>query len=495
MLPAVIGVDVGTSSSKGVLVDLDGNVLRSATREHAVDRPRPGWVEMDADIWWHEFASLTAELLAPGDARIVAVGVSGMGPCVVLTDARDRPLRPAILYGVDTRSTRQIDELTDRFGEDEILARCGSVLSTQAAGAKVAWVADQEPKLFAQARRLFLTSSWLAFNLTGEYVLDHHSASQCTPLYDTDARDWYRPWAEIIAPGLSLPPLRWPGDIAGTVTREAAERTGLPEGVPVITGTVDAWSEAVSVGAQEVGDLMLMYGTTMFLVNTVAAKVTSRSLWGTVGAFPGTRNLAGGMATSGAITSWLRELFGSPDYAELLRLAEDSGPGANGLVMLPYFAGERTPIMDPHARGIIAGLTLSHSRGDLYRAALEATGLGVRHNIETLEAAGGDVRRIVAVGGGVQGTLWAQIVSDITQRAQAIPSQTIGASYGAAFLAARSVADTSIAEWNPVKEIREPRPEVGAEYDELYAAYRELYASTRTVAHTLAARQEGAPRE
>ncbi|MPY80959.1 MAG: sugar kinase [Actinophytocola sp.] len=493
MLQAVIGVDVGTSSSKGVLVDLDGNVLRRASREHAVDRPRPGWVEMDADNWWQEFASLTGELLAPAAAQVVAVGVSGMGPCVVLTDARNRPLRPAILYGVDTRSTRQIEKLTGRFGEDEILARCGSVLSTQAAGAKVAWVADDEPELFARARRLLLTSSWLAFNLTGEYVLDHHSASQCTPLYDTDARAWYRPWAEIIAPGLSLPPLRWPGDIAGTVTREAAERTGLPEGVPVITGTVDAWSEAVSVGAQEVGDLMLMYGTTMFLVNTVATKVTSRSLWGTVGAFPGTRNLAGGMATSGAITSWLRELFGSPDYPELLRLAEDSGPGAHGLLMLPYFAGERTPVMDPHARGIIAGLTLSHSRGDLYRAALEATGLGVRHNIETLEAAGGDVRRIVAVGGGVQGTLWAQIVSDITQRAQAIPSQTIGASYGAAFLAARSVADASIDAWNPVKEIREPRPEVGAEYDELYAAYRDLYSSTRTIAHTLAARQERSP--
>lgn len=490
MLPAVIGVDVGTSSSKGVLVDLDGNVLRTASREHAVERPRPGWVEMDADIWWQEFASLTGELLAAVAARVVAVGVSGMGPCVVLADAQDRPLRPAILYGVDTRSSRQMEELTGRFGEDEILARCGSALSSQAAGAKVAWVADEEPALFAQARRLFLTSSWLAFQLTGEYVLDHHSASQCTPLYDTDERDWFLPWAEDIAPRVDLPPLRWPGDVAGTVSDRAAERTGLPAGIPVITGTIDAWSEAVSAGAQGVGDLMLMYGTTMFLVNTIAEKVTNRNLWGTVGAFPGTRNLAGGMATSGAITSWLRELFGSPGYADLLRLADESGPGANGLLMLPYFAGERTPIMDPLARGVIAGLTLSHTQGDLYRSALEATAFGVRHNIEALRAAGGDVRRVVAVGGGARGSLWTQIVSDVTGCAQEIPAQTIGASYGAAFLAANTVGTASIDDWNPVKETRSPRQQTAGRYDELYASYRELYPSIRAITHALAAGQE-----
>ena len=146
--------------------------------------------------------------------------------------------------------------------------------------------------------------------------------------------------------------------------------------------------------------------------------------------------------------------------------------------------------MDPGARGMLAGLTLSHTRGDLYRAALEATGLGVRHNIETMEAAGGDVRRIVAVGGGTQGTLWTQIVSDITARPQEIPSQTIGASYGGAFLAAQTVGEFSIEAWNPVTETREPRPELADRYDELYASYLELYTSTRAIAHTLAARQE-----
>ena len=486
---AVIGVDIGTSSSKGVLVDLDGRLIRSRTVEHRVDRPRPGWVEMDGQIWWREFVDLARDLLAPGDVDVVAVGVSGMGPCVLLTDPAGTPLRPAILYGVDTRATAQMARLDERFGADEIMRRCGSALSSQAAGAKIAWVADAEPEVFARARRLFMPSSWLAYQLTGRYLLDQHSASQCTPLYDTEGQDWYRPWADEIAPDLVLPPLQWPGEVAGVVTPEATTATGLPPGIPVITGTIDAWSEAISVGAQGVGDLMLMYGTTMFLVHTVPHRLTSPSLWGTVGVLPGTRNLAGGMATSGAITSWLRDLFDAADYPELLRLAERSGPGARGLLMLPFFAGERTPILDPNARGLIAGLTLSHDRGDLYRAALEATGLGVRHNIETIEAAGGDIRRIVAVGGGTQGHLWTQIVSDITGREQQIPTQTIGASYGAAFLAAGSVQDVSIDAWNPITEVRKPRPEFAADYDELYRLYGELYARSKTVTHALAARQ------
>ena len=488
--PAVIGVDIGTSSSKGVLVDLDGRVLASHVVEHAVERPGPGMFEMDGSVWWDEFVELSRRLLAEQPADVQAVGVSGMGPCVLLTDEADEPLRPAILYGVDTRSGRQIERLNDRYGAVGIQRRGGSLLSSQAAGAKIAWVADEEPELFARARRVYVPSSFLARRLTGAYVLDHHSASQYTPLYDWVEQAWHEPWADEIAGDIELPSLRWPGDAAGTVSAGAATATGLPEGIPVITGTIDAWSEALSVGAQGVGDLMLMYGTTMFLIHTVPEPLTSPALWGTVGARPGTRNLAGGMATSGAITGWLRELFGSPGYGELLELAAGSGVGANGLLMLPYFAGERTPIMDPGARGVIAGLTLSHTRGDLYRAALEATGYAVRHNIEAIEAAGGDIRRIVAVGGGTQGGLWTQIVSDVTGREQEVRAQSIGASYGAALLAAELVASVSIDAWNPVQETVAPRVDAQEQYDELYGLYRDLYPRTADTVHALAARQE-----
>ncbi|MEW1693052.1 FGGY-family carbohydrate kinase [Streptomyces sp. NPDC091265] len=483
---AVIGVDIGTSSSKGVLVGLDGTLLHTAVREHAVDRPAPGHVEMDAGVWWDEFVSLSRELTSAHDTDVVAVGVSGMGPCVLLTDADDTPLRPAILYGVDTRSVRQIERLDEELGADEIARRCGSRLTTQAAGAKVAWVAEQEPELFRHARRLYMPSSWLVRKLTGSYVLDHHSASQSTPLYDTLARDWYTPWADRIAAGVELPPLSWSGEAAGTLTAGAARLTGLPAGIPVTTGTIDAWAEALSVGAHGVGDLMLMYGTTMFLVHTVPGLLRAPSLWSTVGALPDTRNLAGGMATSGAVTSWLRELFGGDDYQQLLRLAAESGPGAGGLLMLPYFAGERTPVTDPRARGVIAGLTLSHTRGDLYRAALEGTAFGVRHNIEAIEAAGGDIRRVVAVGGGTQGRLWTQIVSDVTGRAQETRTTSVGASYGGALLAAQLVTDARIDTWNPVDEVVAPRPEVTPRYDELYALYRELYPASSHVVHALA---------
>ncbi|MEE3920314.1 FGGY family carbohydrate kinase [Micromonospora sp. BRA006-A] len=137
---------------------------------------------MDGRIWWREFVALSRDLLAPGDVRVCAVGVSGMGPCVLLTDAGGTPLRPAVLYGVDTRAGEQIERMNERFGADEIIQRCGSVLSSQAAGPKIAWVADTEPELFARARRLFMPSSWLAYRLTGRYLLDHHSASQCAVL-------------------------------------------------------------------------------------------------------------------------------------------------------------------------------------------------------------------------------------------------------------------------------------------------------------------------
>lgn len=488
-IPAVLGVDIGTSSSKGLLVDLTGRVLAEAVREHRVDNPRPGWFEMDADIWWRELVELATELVTDA-VQVQAVGVSGMGPCALLVDEHDRPVRPAILYGVDSRQTAQLDRLREELGEQAVLERCGSGLTSQAAGAKVAWVGEQEPDAFARARRFYQPASWLVRHLTGSYVLDHHSASQCVPMYAVEERDWYAPWVDKVAPGIELPDLHWANEGAGRVTDAAARETGLPAGIPVITGTIDAWAEAVSADAHRVGDLMLMYGTTMFLVTTLDRPAQEPSLWGPVGAYEGTYSLAGGMATTGAITRWLRDLLGNRSYAELLDDARSTGPGANGLLMLPYFAGERTPLLDPDARGVIAGLTLGHGPGDLYRAALEATAFGVRHNVETLRDAGARIERVVAVGGGTQGDLWPQIVSDVTGCEQVVPTTTIGASYGGAYLAARAVADVRIEDWNPPSAVLRPDPSVRDQYDRLYRSYRDLYVNTREVVHDLAAVQQ-----
>lgn len=499
-----LGVDVGTSSTKGVLVAENGGILASAVREHEVDRPHTGWVEMDARIWWDEFVSIARELTTTlrqaqgADAEITAVGVSGMGPCVLLADADDEPVRPAILYGVDTRAGAQIARMTDELGVDEITTVGGSTLTSQAGGAKIAWIADEEPDAYAAAERFFMPASWLARHLTGAYVLDHQSASQTSPLYDIENETWYEPWWQQYAARIEQPHLTWAGEIAGEVTAEASRLTGIPVGAPVITGTIDAWTEAVSVGAHEVGDLMLMYGTTMFLVATGEETLRTPSMWTTAGAFPGTRNLAGGLSTSGALTAWLKDLTGE-DYPTLLADAEASGPGANGLLVLPYFAGERTPIQDPDARGVIAGLTLQHDRGDLYRAALEATALGVRHNVETMRAAGADIARIVAVGGGTQGRLWLQVVSDVTGLVQEVPETTIGASYGAAFLAASATAPVDarpvVTDWNPIVDTITPNDDLRDFYDALFDRYVRLYEGSKDVVHELAAEQRGEDHE
>jgi len=483
---AFLGVDIGTSSSKGVLVDRTGRVLAEAYREHEVSRPFPGQVEMDGSVWWQEFIEMTRELIAGDAFDVAAVGVSGMGPCVLLTDRAGEPIRPAILYGVDTRAQEQIAALTEQLGPSAILERGGSALTSQSVGPKLAWLAQREPGTYRTARRMFMPSSWLVYQLTGRYVLDHHSASQSTPLYDTDQGSWYRPWWSEICPQVEMPALLWSDEVAGQVSSPAATATGLAVGIPVIAGTIDAWAEAASVGALQIGDLMLMYGSTMFLINTVDRALSAPPLWATVGVHRGTRNLAGGMASSGAITGWLRELFGGPDYADLLAEATDSPAGANGLLMLPYFAGERTPIADPCARGLIAGLSLSHRRGDLYRAALEATAFGVRHNIEVMEAAGARIERLVAVGGGTRGGLWTQIVSDVTGHEQQICMYSIGASYGVAQLAAATVIDTEIDRWNPVTAVIRPRPERLAAYNQLYGRYREMYSATADISHFLA---------
>jgi xylulokinase len=488
---AVLSVDIGTSSTKGVLVDLSGRVVAASGREHAVSRPRPGWAEMDAGIWWDEYQDLARELARRAselNLTVAALGVSGMGPCALITDLAGTPLRPALLYGIDTRAGEQIERLNRDLGEAEILARCGSALSSQATGPKLAWLAEHEPVIAAAPRRLFMPSSWLAYHLTGNYGLDYHSASQAVPLFDLDQHQWYEPWARHVAPWLELPPLAWPGEEAGRLTEQAARELGLRAGLPVITGSVDAWLEAISAGAHHDGDLMLMYGTTLFLIATSRRRLSAPGMWGTLGALPGSYSVAGGLATSGALTAWLAGLTGG-DYETLTREAAESGPGARGLLMLPYFAGERTPLMDPDARGVIAGLTLSHTRGDLYRAALEATAFGVRHNLEAMAGSGAGIRRVVAVGGGTQGELWLQIVSDVTGCEQILPQQTIGASYGGALLAAALVADVDIAAWNPDRAVITPDPMLRERYADRYGQYRELYPSTRPVVHHLAREQ------
>ncbi|MEV0764382.1 FGGY-family carbohydrate kinase [Nocardia sp. NPDC050435] len=488
------GIDIGTSAAKGVLVRADGSVLARAERAHGVSTPRPGWVEHDAEqIWWTEFADIARELLAAaGGARLGGLAVSGIGPCLLPADAAGDPLRPAILYGVDTRATAEIEELNGEFGAAAILERAGSPLTTQAVGPKLRWLAWNEPDIAARTELLLMASSFLVHRLTGRYVLDHQSASQCAPMYDLRKREWASDWCEVIAPWLRLPELAWPTEVVGHVTESAAAATGLPAGLPVTAGTVDAWAEAASVGVRAPGDAMVMYGTTMFLVQVLTEPRPHPGLWTTCGAWPGTYTAAAGMATSGAVTDWLRTLVGG-DFAELLAAAAQVPLGSRGLLMLPYFAGERTPLFDPDARGLIAGLTLGHGRAELYRAALESIAYGVRHNLAAMSEEGGQAERLVAVGGGTRGGLWTQIVSDVTGLPQQLTAETIGACLGdARFAAAAAGVDT--AAWNPVVDTVIPDPDRHEQYEPFYRHYRELYTATADISHFLAREQHRAHR-
>jgi xylulokinase len=282
----LLGIDMGTGSTKGLLVDPSGAVVASATLPHSMQLPRPGWAEVDAEAtWWREICEISSTLIAQAPTGSVVAGlcVSGVGPCLVLCDEALRPLRPAILYGIDTRASAEIELLTEELGAGAILDRAGTVLSSQAVGPKLEWVRLHEPEVFARATRWYGSNSYITAKLTSEYVMDHQTASQCDPLYATRQFDWNTEWAQRICGHLQLPRLVWPSEVVGTIHESAAAATGLPSGTPVIAGTVLAFAEAFSVGVRKPGDQMLMYGSTMFLVQIIDSYFTDPAFWTTAG--------------------------------------------------------------------------------------------------------------------------------------------------------------------------------------------------------------------
>lgn len=503
--PYLLGVDVGTYSTKGVLTTPEGEVLHQHVVQHAPSFPKPGWVEQDADaIWWADVVAVCRSVTDAGfdSSRIGAVAVSAIGPCILPVDISGKPLRPGMLYGMDTRAHEEIAWLNEEFGEDAMFELGGMALTSQAMGPKILWLKRNEPDVYARTHMILTASGYLVYKLTGEYVIDRHTGAHYNPLVDIRTLEWDDRFSDPIIDLRKLPRLLWSTEIAGHVTEAAAVETGLAVGTPVTAGTVDAAAEAVSVGAVQPGDLMVMYGTSMFFILVTEKIVPDARVWSTGFTFPGTRNIAGGMSASGALTRWFRDHLGQAEihaeeeggpnaYAALADMAARIPAGADGLVCLPYFAGERTPIHDPDARGVFAGLTLSHTRAHMYRSVLESTAYGVRHNIETLREIGADPKRIVAVGGGAQNNLWLQIVSDVAGIPQVVPKQTIGAAYGDAYLAGIAsgiISDQSalIDSWVETRTVMTPNPALTSMYAEMYAVYRSLYENAKDDLHALA---------
>lgn len=486
----VIGIDIGTASTKGVLVDpaSDGEILASTRRDHEMSLPQRGWAEMDADaVWYREIVDILGELAPQADecvGEIAGVCISGMGPCVVQADADLVPRTPAVLYGIDGRATREITWMTEQLGADTILERCGKELSSQAVGPKIKWLVDNTDGRADD--RWYGCHTYVLARLGARWVLDHHTASQCDPLYDIAKQDWATDLAEKVLPGTPLPELVWPGDVVGEISDDAARETGVPAGTPLVCGTVDAWAEAFSAGARKPGDLMLMYGSTLFFVQFLEGMPIREGLWTTSGVERGTHTLAAGMSTSGSLTQWVQKLTGDAPFEKLVDEAGHTPPGSDGLVTLPYFAGERSPIFDPEARGMFLGLTLKHTRGHMFRSVYEGIACGIRQIVDMLSDADTPAKRVFAVGGGTQGGLWTQIVSDVTGLEQIVPATTLGASYGDALLAAIGTGLVPReTDWATADRTVRPDETHRETYEKLFAIYDSLYPATKEQMHAL----------
>jgi len=484
-----VGIDVGTFETKGVLVDAGGEILAIARRRHGISTPRPGHVEQDPEAdWWADVTAVATELMLHPRAREVqAVALSAIGPCVVAVDEDLEPVRPAILYGVDTRATRQIRALTERLGAEEVFRRGGNPLTSQSAGPKIAWIRDEEPEVWARTRWFMTSQSWLVAKLTGEVVIDHATAGYYHPLYDLKEKRWDVTGCEDFVTEDRLPRLAWTTAVAGQVHEAAATATGLPVGTPVIVGTTDAPAEAVGAGVVSDGSLMAMYGSSGYFIRVGSAPITDDSLWAAPFVFEDTYVLAAGTATAGTATRWLCDVLDLSDeddevtFARLLDLATDSPPGSRGVIALPHFSGERTPFQDPDSRGAVVGLGLEHTRSDLARAVLEGVGHAVAEAILTYGRAGVPIQRIVAIGGATKNDVITGTVSTVTGLTQEVAASP-GAAYGDAFLAAYAVgavADlTGASGWWSTTRTIEPRADDAAvlrsDHEAFVALYRAL---------------------
>lgn len=501
----LLGIDIGTYESKGVLTTITGEVIAQVAVPHQLLFPRAGWAEHDPELtWWGDFCTITKQLLStPGvvAADIKGVGISAIGPDVLPIDENFNPLRMGILYGVDTRAVKEIDELNAKFGEDEIFNATANCLSSQSTGPKILWIKNNEPEVYKRARWFVDATTFIVARLTSRVVIDHFSAGCMVPMYDP----WKNKWSDRFCTDFvnleQLPEILWSHELAGRVTSKASELTGLAEGTPVSVGTIDAGAEALSVGVTKPGEMMMMYGSTIFMIQvTDNDQAREKRLWAGPYLFPGTWCLLAGMATSGSLTRWFRDQFapelvaaeksgGASAYAELVKEAAETKPGAEGVIVLPYFSGERTPVMDPRAKGMIFGLSLTHTRGHIFRAILEGMGHGVKQHVDLFTSIGARPKTIKSVGGGTKNSIWLQAISDISGVPQEVAPLTFGASYGDALLAGVAVGLVSSPEeirtWQGKARIISPDEKLTETYRPLSEIYTSLYDATKNQMHKL----------
>lgn len=479
-MTVLLGIDVGTTATKAILLDPDKGVVGEASRPTTLSSPYPGWAEEEVGEWWTNVASVARQLLREA-RRPAAVGVSGMVPCVVLLDEGGRPLRPSIQQN-DARASEEIVELEGRLADARVLERTGSAITQQSVGPKLLWLRRHEPEVWSRARTILGSYDAIVALLTGERSVERNWALE-SGLFDLEARTWASDVLEAarVDPVL-LPPVRSPEEIVGRVTPAASAETGIPVGTPVVAGSADHVASAFAAGIIDEGDLLIKLGGAGDILLATRRPIVDRRLYLDYHLVPDRFLTNGCMATSGTFIRWFQATCGGGIELDALEAeAAASPPGAGGVVALPYLLGEKTPINDPRARGVFAGLTLASSRGDLFRAVLEATAYGFRHHLDVFAELGLAPRRVRVTNGGSRSVLWRQIVADVI----GLPMETLvghaGSALGAAFAAGMGVgifeAWQGVEAYVRVGEVVEPRPD--PRYAESYRRYRALYPALR----------------
>lgn len=491
----LLGLDIGTTGARAIAVDDSGAVIAEASAEYPLLTPRPGWTEQHPEDWWRGARDALGRVASAvrGKGEIVGLGLTGQMHGAVFLDESDAVIRPALLWN-DQRTEAQCRAITGQVGPERLIAVAGNPALTGFQAPKIAWLRDEEPDAFARVRHVLLPKDYVRLLLTGEYATDASDAAG-TLLLDIQARDWS---PEILS-ALDLPREWFPRvhegpEVTGRLRADVAREIGLPAGLPVAAGGGDNAAAAVGAGIVREGLLSSSVGTSgvLFAHAESFAPDPSGRLHAFCHAVPGKYHLMGVTLSAGGSLRWWRDTLGEQDYDHLSAAAATAPPGAEGLLFLPYLTGERTPHLDPTARGAFFGLTARHSAAHLTRAVMEGVVFSLRDSLEIMRGLGIAIEEVRATGGGARGALWRQLQADI----YGVPiRRTVaeeGPAYGAALLAGVAAGafrdvDDACARVALREETETPDPARAALYDDYYAAYRALYPATSATMRRLSA--------
>jgi xylulokinase len=501
MSEAYLGIDLGTSSVKALVVDEAGNVRGTGGAEYPVLRPYPGWAEQDTDAWWNATIEAVQQAIgwASSAVTIGGIGIAGQMHGVVFLGDQDKPLTPAVIWA-DQRSARQAAEVTAKVGAERLIEIAGSPLVAGFMAATAVWTREEKSSIWWRTKRLLSPKDEIRRRITGAVATDPGDGS-ASLLFDARWRNWSPELldaAEISS--IMLPPVKPSGAVAGEVTADAAAALGVAPGIPVVTGTGDAPSGLLGAGIVDPATMLLSLSTGAQVM--VPDEAFHPDLAGRTHAYcsalepgagsPGWYQM-GATLVAGMALRWLRdEMLQVPAagaYERMTGWAEKSPVGARGLLFLPYLVGERSPHMDPRARGAFLGLAAHHDHGDVVRAVMEGVTFACRDAFAALRKAGADPERIVVAGGGARSPLWRQMVADIFARPVYALATTDQAAMGAALLAATGVRDLNPVEtaqaWAQYGPSAEPHAGRNGQYEELYELFRNAYAPVIGISHRL----------